>query len=310
MESRPAFSSSSPSGDDDVAGLEVVSSRVGLKRDKSGTGRKLPCKRQGQIAIFDGDGMMHGDQLGAVGKSAFDLHFGNHRGHARHDLIAAEELAAEIHQLGDALAVADEFEQLRGDQARPLRDDSGASREPAAFGPESRPGEGAVCQFREEKGAWTNSVLTIFAPKGHRATNPGRNPRRLMNFAADLFDLLARHPEQRLRRGSGWRHENQARRARHGLRSAISPRRRAAVGQQRVPTIDHHANAIEAAQAMRGRPVGRGRGSRAGNPSEAFLPSTKISLRLCSRVKAQRSPRAARPEQNQSSSTNPAPGCR
>ena len=47
--------------------------------------------------------MMNGDQFGAVGKSAFDLHFGNHGRHARHDLIAAEKLAAKIHQLGDAI---------------------------------------------------------------------------------------------------------------------------------------------------------------------------------------------------------------
>jgi hypothetical protein len=40
----------------------------------------------------------------------------NHFRHAGHDLIAAEQLAAQVHQFRDALAVADEFEQLRGDQ--------------------------------------------------------------------------------------------------------------------------------------------------------------------------------------------------
>ena len=47
--------------------------------------------------------MMNRDQLCAVGKSSFHLHFGNHGGHSGHDLIATEKLASQIHQFGDDL---------------------------------------------------------------------------------------------------------------------------------------------------------------------------------------------------------------
>ena len=47
------------------------------------------------------DRMVHRHELGAVGERAFDLHFVHQFRHAVHHLGAAEELAAEIHQLGD-----------------------------------------------------------------------------------------------------------------------------------------------------------------------------------------------------------------
>ena len=49
---------------------------------------------------------MHGHELRAVGKRAFNLHVVDHLRHARHDLIAAEKLFSEVHQLGHALPVA------------------------------------------------------------------------------------------------------------------------------------------------------------------------------------------------------------
>ena len=48
------------------------------------------------------DRMVDGDELGAVGERALDLHLVDHLGDAVHHVGAAEQLAAEIHQLGDA----------------------------------------------------------------------------------------------------------------------------------------------------------------------------------------------------------------
>ena len=73
-------------------------------------------EREFQIAVLARDGMMHRDELRAVGKRAFNLHVINHLRHAGHDLVAAQQLAAEIHQLGNALAVADEFKEHGGDE--------------------------------------------------------------------------------------------------------------------------------------------------------------------------------------------------
>lgn len=71
---------------------------------------------------------MHGHQLGAVGKRALDLHVVDHSGHAGHDLVTAEKLPPEIHQLRDAAPIADELQQLRGDE----RDGLGMVQPPPA----------------------------------------------------------------------------------------------------------------------------------------------------------------------------------
>src|SRR5437762_3196600 len=60
--------------------------------------------------------MMHCHELGAVREGPFHLHVINHLGHAGHDLVATEKLPSEIHQLGYAFAIPDEFEQLGRDQ--------------------------------------------------------------------------------------------------------------------------------------------------------------------------------------------------
>src|SRR4051812_24796174 len=60
--------------------------------------------------------MMHGNEFGAVGKGSFDLHFRNQFGNAGHRLVSAEKFFAEIHEFGDRPSVANEFEQLRGDE--------------------------------------------------------------------------------------------------------------------------------------------------------------------------------------------------
>ncbi len=62
------------------------------------------------------DRMMHGDELAAVWKRAFDLHLVDQLRHSFGDVFRAEELPAEIHQLRDGATVADELEQLRGDE--------------------------------------------------------------------------------------------------------------------------------------------------------------------------------------------------
>ena len=53
--------------------------------------------------------MMHRHQLAAVGERAFDLHLDDHLRHVIHDVGAAEQLTAEVHQLGDGAAIADEL---------------------------------------------------------------------------------------------------------------------------------------------------------------------------------------------------------
>ena len=60
--------------------------------------------------------MVNGNELCAVGEGSFDLHLCDHFGDAGHDLPAAEEAAAEVHQLGDAAAIANELQDLRGDE--------------------------------------------------------------------------------------------------------------------------------------------------------------------------------------------------
>ena len=61
--------------------------------------------------------MMNCDQLRAVRKSAFDLHFSNHGWNTGHDLMAAEKLTAEVHQLRHSAAIANKFQKLRRNQS-------------------------------------------------------------------------------------------------------------------------------------------------------------------------------------------------
>jgi hypothetical protein len=59
--------------------------------------------------------------LGAVREGALHLHLGEELGHALHDLGAVEEAVAQVHQLGHAAAVADELQELGGDERHGLR---------------------------------------------------------------------------------------------------------------------------------------------------------------------------------------------
>ena len=87
----------------------------------AGTGRKLPCSASARSPCVERDGVVHGDQLGAVGEGALDLHLGDELGDAGQHLRPAEHPPAQVHQLGHAPAVADELEELRGDERHRLR---------------------------------------------------------------------------------------------------------------------------------------------------------------------------------------------
>src|SRR6266446_9205853 len=67
------------------------------------------------------DRMMDRDELRSVRERPLDLHLVDHLGDAFHDVIAPEDRLPGGHQLGDGAAVADAFEDLRGDEGDRLR---------------------------------------------------------------------------------------------------------------------------------------------------------------------------------------------
>jgi hypothetical protein len=77
---------------------------------------------EGEVAVIEGDGVVDGDELGAVGEGAFDLDFEEEFGDAGEDLVTAEEATSEVHEVGNGfVAVADEFEDLGGDESDGFR---------------------------------------------------------------------------------------------------------------------------------------------------------------------------------------------
>src|SRR5262245_42844135 len=66
------------------------------------------------------DRAMHGDELGAVGEGALHLHLLDHLRHALHHVVAAEDVEARGHQLGDRTSVTDPLEDLGGDDRQGL----------------------------------------------------------------------------------------------------------------------------------------------------------------------------------------------
>ena len=80
-------------GGEDRAGLEHVGRRAGLRPDR----------------------LVHGDQLGAVRKHAFDLQDRHHRGDAGHHVVGGQDRRSERHQIGDAASLARAFEDFVGD---------------------------------------------------------------------------------------------------------------------------------------------------------------------------------------------------
>ena len=59
---------------------------------------------------------MHGDKLGAIGKSGLYLNVGNHLGDAVHHIGPGQHRPAFAHQLGHGFAVARTFHYRRADQ--------------------------------------------------------------------------------------------------------------------------------------------------------------------------------------------------
>jgi len=64
---------------------------------------------------------MDGDQLGSVRKRPLDLDFVDHFGNAFHDRVGWKNGRSEAHDLGDRTAVANQFEDFRGDEGHSLR---------------------------------------------------------------------------------------------------------------------------------------------------------------------------------------------
>src|SRR3984885_9078220 len=65
--------------------------------------------------------LVHGDELGAVGKRRLDLNFRNHFGDAIHHLRAGNDVAATLHQFGDAVAVTRTLENEIGNERHRFR---------------------------------------------------------------------------------------------------------------------------------------------------------------------------------------------
>src|ERR1700681_2085412 len=68
----------------------------------------------GIMALPSADRMMHGHQLGAVGKGRFDLHFADHLGDTFHDVAAIEQRGSIAHEFRHRTAVAGAFEDRGG----------------------------------------------------------------------------------------------------------------------------------------------------------------------------------------------------
>lgn len=74
-----------------------------------------------EVSALVTDGVMNGDQLGAVGEGALNLDFMHCLCNTRHDLSSSQKLLAQIHEVCDGMAaVADEFCELAGDQGNGL----------------------------------------------------------------------------------------------------------------------------------------------------------------------------------------------
>src|SRR5688572_29129980 len=54
--------------------------------------------------------LVYSDELCTVGKGRFDLDLSQHFRHAFHDLVAAQNVFAELHEVGHGAAVAGTFE--------------------------------------------------------------------------------------------------------------------------------------------------------------------------------------------------------
>mmetsp|Transcript_16672 Transcript_16672/g.67230 ORF Transcript_16672/g.67230 Transcript_16672/m.67230 type:complete len:869 (-) Transcript_16672:47-2653(-) len=96
------------------SGLDV--GRRVAKHGEVGHGEEAPVERQGEVAIHGAQRRMYRQQFRAIQEGPLDLDFADERRDARLDLADPEHLLARLHELGDRLAVADEFEADRRDE--------------------------------------------------------------------------------------------------------------------------------------------------------------------------------------------------
>ncbi len=80
------------------------------------------CRHDGKRQFARPDGLVHGDQLGAVREGAFHLQHGQQVGDAWHHIIGIENGRAEPDQLGNTSAFACAFKNLVGNQGRGFRE--------------------------------------------------------------------------------------------------------------------------------------------------------------------------------------------
>src|SRR5262245_44488665 len=77
--------------------------------------KKRPAGTNRFMVLLLNDGMVNGDELGAVGKGRLDLDLGNHLGDTFHDLGALEQRRAPAHEILHAATVACAFEDRGAD---------------------------------------------------------------------------------------------------------------------------------------------------------------------------------------------------
>ena len=78
--------------------------------------QEAPIEREAEVAVLEGDRVVHRHELRAVREGPFDLHLVDHLRHAVHHLRATEEATPDVHQIGDAPPVANQLEELRRDE--------------------------------------------------------------------------------------------------------------------------------------------------------------------------------------------------
>ena len=69
----------------------------------------------GNLLLARADRVMHGHQLGAVGKHALDLDHRHHIAHAWHNIVAVQDRRAEADEIGDRAPVARALENFIAD---------------------------------------------------------------------------------------------------------------------------------------------------------------------------------------------------
>ena len=139
-----------------------------------------PRNREG---MEDARPIVSGSDRGSVtslvpsGKVGSTWIIGDHLGHAVHDVVAAEDLAAGAHDLGDGLAVAGHLEQLGRDQGHRLGDVQLQAALLARPGRPGRPRRSAAC--RVLAGTDASAILQVIGSSGdENGVATGRASRR------------------------------------------------------------------------------------------------------------------------------------